>query len=230
MFTDLPLIMLKNNKIVLFDIDHTIFDTDKYLKILNEKLSKELGYDGDEFIEKFKQIYVKIKKDSPYVMPEDLLEEILKHKKSKTNLKKLKEIFWEKKLYESCIYPDVDKAFSYLSDNDIKIGIFSTGTTKHQRIKIQSLKEYLSEKNIFISSQKIKIVKDTLHGYKDYFTYLIDDLPVVLHEAKKIDPNTFTIFIKRREPSATVVFPKDFIPDKVIENLDELIDIIKPIN
>src|SRR5688572_29377287 len=130
-------------KIILFDIDHTIFDTILYRERLFENLAKILEHDAEELYKIAQGAYAKIRKAKPYLTPDIFLEDILAHTKKFEKQNDVQSVFWNKQLYESCIYPDVAKAFSYISKANIPIGIFSTGDTAHQKIKIESLKEYL---------------------------------------------------------------------------------------
>lgn len=231
MCTGSTLIMQKQNRIVLFDIDHTIFDTESYIQNLYKKLSDELGY---EDLEEFKKIanalYANIRSRTKFLPPDFFLEEILKKAKNPTNIKKLNTLFWNKDLFESSIYPDVDDAFGYLTKNKFAIGIFSTGDHSHQSVKIESLINHLSKEHIYISEDKFKIIKTTLPSYKDYRAYLLDDLPEILHEAKEHNKNIFTVLIKRESNKRTRPYPDNFKPDAVIGNLDEFIDIIRSQN
>lgn len=214
-------------KIVLFDIDHTIFDTNKYLEKLYNNLAKELGYEAAEFSLLGKNTYENIRKSVPYLSPDIFLENLLVHSKTSVDIKKLRSVFWKKEIYESSIYPDVKNIFDYLSKSNFLIGIFSTGDAKHQNIKIESLKKYLSENHIFISNDKIKIVKSTLLGFKDYSAFLIDDYPAILQEAQLHSDKIFTVLIKRENAFIRNPAPANFKPDATITNLSQLPDIIR---
>ncbi|HSW47667.1 MAG TPA: HAD family hydrolase [Candidatus Saccharimonadales bacterium] len=218
--------MTKPNKIVLFDIDNTIFNTVLYREKLFKNLANYLDYDNNEFSQLAKEEYALLRKKVHYLDPDVFLNSIIIRSKKSTNLKKLQSIFWEKELYESCVYPDVKKTFSYLSKNDIQIGIFSTGHPTHQNTKIEGLRKYLSDNHIYISPNKIKIIKDTFSIYKNYRTYIIDDFPEILLEVKRHHKNVFTIFIKREESYYGLVIPTNFKPDATITNLDQLTAII----
>jgi FMN phosphatase YigB (HAD superfamily) len=214
-------------KIVLFDIDHTIFNANLYRRNLYTNLAKGLGYDIQEFIKSAEKNYEKMRKTTYYFTPDMLLKAILHPFGKPEHFIKAETIFWEKLLYEACIYPEVKKVFSFLSENNYIIGIFSTGDLEHQKIKIESLKEYLDENHIYISPDKFKIIKDAFRVYKKHQVYLIDDYPLILEEAKKHHKNIFTIFINRKSGYDKLIIPKNFKPDATISNLSQLIDIIR---
>ncbi|HVF69720.1 MAG TPA: HAD hydrolase-like protein [Xanthomonadales bacterium] len=222
--------MHKTKKVVLFDIDHTIFDTNQYRKNLYTNLAKEIGHDVNEFQNIAQKIYDEIRKVSPYLTPEPFLKNILTLAKKPTDFKKINNVFWNRELYESCVYPDVKETFSYLVDRNIQIGIFSTGDLAHQKIKIGGLKEYLTENHIYISPDKFKTIKDTFIPNTKYRTYLVDDYPQILESAKSHNKNIFTVFIKRKKHHSSLVIPENFKPDATIVDLNQLIDIIRTDN
>lgn len=217
----------RHNKIVLFDIDHTVFDTNLYRKNLYKNLALEMGVDPHKFSQTAQVAYQNLRKNTYYLDPAVFLNTILNKSENSTDLKKLESIFWENALYESCIYPDVKQTFKYLNSKNITVGIFSTGDLKHQKIKIDSLKEFLSDEHIHISPDKFKTIKDTINVYKNYQTFLVDDYPQILENAKLHHKNIFTVFIKRKIPHSGLVIPKNFKPDGTIKTLHELIDIIE---
>ncbi len=96
----------KTNKIVLFDIDHTIFNTISYRENLYKNLAREIGVDVDNFSKAAKIAYANLRKTTYYLDPPVFLKTILNQSKNLTNLKILESVFWDKNLYESCIYPD----------------------------------------------------------------------------------------------------------------------------
>ncbi len=230
MFTGWTLIMIKPKKIVLFDIDHTIFNTIKYRKNLYKNLAKMAGSDVEEFSKTAEKEYAKLRKITYYLDPDIFLKTIVAHSEKPIDLKKIQAVFWDKLLYEECIYPDVKEAFDYLNKDNIMIGIFSTGDPAHQSIKIESLKEYLSENHIHISKDKLKVIKDTFGAYENHQIYLVDDYPQILENAKLHYKNIFTIFIKRKESYPGLVIPANFKPDAIIANIGQITDIIKSDN
>lgn len=222
--------MKKPNKIVIFDIDHTIFNSTMYRSSLFANLAKGLGYDIKKFSEKAHGAYKNMRKSHYFFTPDLLLKTILSPWKKPEDLVKAQSIFWEKLLYESCIYPEVKDVFTYLSENKIQIGIFSTGDLAHQKIKIESLKDYLDENHVHISPNKLTVIKDTFRTYKKYQTFLVDDYPQILETAKKHHKNIFTVFIRREESNLLLTIPDNFKPDATITDLHQLIDIIKANN
>jgi len=222
--------MQKSKSIVLFDIDHTIFNASLYRKNLYINLAKGLGHDVKKFSIAAKKDYEKLRKTTYFFTPDLLLKTILTHSEKSSDFKKAQSVFWDTELYESCVYADVKKAFSQLVEMGIQIGIFSTGDLAHQKIKIESLKEYLSENHVYISPDKFKIIKGTIDGYKKNLIYMVDDYPQILESAKAHNKNVFTVFIKRSESYRGLVIPDNFKPDATITNLGQLTAIIRTNN
>jgi len=222
--------MQKYNKIVLFDIDHTLFNTELFRKTLYKDLANGLGLTDSEQLEVINNKYYETKNIFGYFKPEDFLKAILKISKSNINLKNLRAIFHENRSYHSFIFPDVKKTFLDLDKKNVQIGIFSTGETAYQKIKIESLKNYLKENHVHIAPNKFKAIKDTFDIYKTYQTYLVDDFPQILEGAKNHNKNIFTIFIKRKESLPSIVIPDNFKPDATITSLNQLASIIKANN
>ena len=223
--------MNKPKKLVLFDIDHTIFDTESYIEKLYIKLSLELGFsDREEFRKVADALYDNIRKRTKFLPPDFFLNQLLKSTRTPTTIKKLNKLFWNKEIFEASIYEDVHSTIKYLVSNNYIIGIFSTGDYDHQKIKVESLKEHLTDDHIYISEDKFKIIKKTLPTYENYKTYILDDLPEILHEAKIHNQKIFTILIKRQNNKREIFTPDNFKPDAVISNLDEFIDIIRANN
>ncbi len=224
------MIKQKPNTIILFDIDHTIFNTHLYRKKLYENLAKEIGADVKYFTKTARSEYKKLRKTTYYLDPDVFLKTILAHFAKSTELKKLKSVFWDSKLYESCIYKDVKETFSLINQRGLNIGIFSTGDMDHQKIKIESLKEFLSDNHIYISKDKFKIIKDTFEIYKEHHAFLVDDFPQILESAEAYNKDIFTVFIKRKKSHPDLIIPDNFKPDATITNLKQLVDIIEANN
>ncbi len=213
-------------KLALFDIDYTIFNTNLYRKKLFENLAHVLECQVDDFSEIGKNVYKKLRQTTPYLTPSLFLEAILDITNKPNKLKDAQTVFWDKGLYESCIYPDVKQTFSYLTDNNVQIGIFSTGNLEHQKIKVESLKEYLIDNHTYISLDKLEIIKNTFNASSSHQTFLIDDYPQVLENAKEHNNKVIIIYINREDGHPDTVLPNNFKPDATITNLELLIDII----
>lgn len=222
--------MQTKNKVVLLDIDHTIFNTELYRKKLYENLGMALGLMNEDYFKILNDKYLETKKEFGYFKLDEFLKKIYLLSKRDTSIKMLQSIFEDKNLIDTSLFQDVKKVLMQLKSMNIQIGIFSTGELTFQTAKIEEIKKYLKRNHIYIVSDKFKIIKATLNGYNHYKTYLVDDYPQVLESAKIHNKNVFTVFMKRKESYPFRVIPKNFKPDATITNLSQLIYIIKTNN
>jgi FMN phosphatase YigB (HAD superfamily) len=218
---------LNPNKLVLFDIDHTLFNTELYRKQLYKNLADELKLNGKDHYEIVDTKYKEIKNKYGYFRPDEFLKSLLNISTSNTDYKTLASVFHNKDLYRGALFPEVEKVLLQLKKMSIQIGIFSTGNNSYQKIKIKEIKKYLNENHIHIVTDKFKIIKTTLDTYNEFQAYLVDDYPQILIDAKAHNNNLFTIFINRKERYPGTVIPNDFKSDATITHLSQLIGIIR---
>lgn len=141
--------------IVLFDIDRTIFDSEKLVSKINQRMGKLLGDINEELFLSIKEKYMNSLKFDREYDPENYIDVIC----SELNFKKpelLKSIYYgTENIYEDCAFPDAYKIFEELKPS-YKLGIFSEGTTRFQNHKFISsgLKKYFEPELVFIFDNK----------------------------------------------------------------------------
>jgi FMN phosphatase YigB (HAD superfamily) len=109
------------------------------------------------------------------------------------------------------------------------LGILSQGEIAFQNKKLEKtkIKEYFLSEHTHIAEYKIDVMKEILGKYKGKAkVYFVDDWIEMLRVAKKTDPSVFTIWMKRGE-YADSQDESSFTPDAVIENLREVVPLIK---
>lgn len=213
-------------KIVLFDIDYTLFNTDSYRQILYPRLAQELGVSEDE-LRRFRQEFEpEMKERFGHYNPEYFLQKIQTLAKNTISLEKLEEIFWDKVMYSGVLNAKARDVLTQLQESNINLGILSTGDKKHQLAKIDSVKAYFPEESHHIFPNKIESIKDVLENYSDFQVYIIDDLPEVLAKAKEINSTVKTILIKTNKVHESTPAVEDFRPDYEIEDLDSVVEIV----
>ena len=219
---------MQKPKIVLFDIDYTVFNTNAFRNNLYDRLSKKLGYsDLVHFIDIAKKVGQETKDQIGYFKPQIFLKNLKEKSKKDVPMSELEDIFFDETLYIESLYEDARSVFQELVlKRNIQINIFSTGDKEFQMRKISILKEMLDEDKLHIFVDKLQRLKDVLMQYKDYHIYMIDDLPTVLKEAKHFNANITTIWINRDKKIQEKNFVKDFKVDHVIKNLEEIIPIV----
>jgi FMN phosphatase YigB (HAD superfamily) len=200
------------NKIVLFDIDHTLFNTatfvDNVYKTHANLLNKEAFYKTMEEI--------KIGLDQALEEEGTIKASIVK-------------ALWDQANLASNFYEETPETLESLSKKST-LGIFSKGDERFQKKKLESILHFFDEKNIHIASNKYKILPDVINQYKDYEIIIVDDVLDVLYQAKKLSKDVFTIFIKRPVYYETYLANQQpiegFTPDAIVTNLREIIPIV----
>lgn len=218
--------MSNEKKIVLFDIDYTLFDTDSYRQILYPRLAQELGVSEDE-LRRFRQEFEPEMKDRfGHYNPDFFLQKIQTITQKDVPLEKLEEIFWDKVIYSNVLNAKTKDVLSQLQENNISLGLLSTGDKRHQLAKIDSMIAYFPEESHHIFPNKIESIKDVLENYSSFQVYIIDDLPEVLAKAKEINRRVKTILIKANKVHEATPIVEGFRPDFVIEDLDPIVEIV----
>jgi FMN phosphatase YigB (HAD superfamily) len=141
--------------IVLFDIDRTIFDSEKLGNKMNQKIKILLGGVSDDILLSVKKKYMDSLKFDREYSPENYINVIC----SELNFKKpelLNDVYYGKEnIYEDCVFPDAYTIFEELRPL-YDLGIFSEGTKKFQNHKFASsgLKRYFDPELVFIFDNK----------------------------------------------------------------------------
>lgn len=216
-------------RIILFDIDHTLFDAalyrDKWLRLLADKLNFS---NREEFADLANTIYMEIRKTmnfEPTIFVEKLIEQL--HLTIKPQ--ELESIILNDKLIESCLYDEAEQVLKALSkDPQNMIGVFSGGRHDLQTKKIQNVLHLFHKDHIhIIRNKKDLALKDILLGYANYKIFLIDDMLKMLYSAKSLDKAVVTVWSVRGRFAKNQVKIDNFRPDYAIGDLTELLQIVK---
>src|SRR5260221_12304156 len=125
---------MNKQKIILFDIDSTLFNARNYLKLSFEKLSEKVHpVDKAEFNEILEECYEEMRHTVNF-SPNALVAIIIGKLKFNSDMaKEMENVFWEEILLTSNIYSDVVNTLEILkNESGMKLGIFSTGDTYTQ--------------------------------------------------------------------------------------------------
>ena len=220
-------------KVILFDIDYTLFDSSKFRKKLYSAIKislkkKDIHVPDEKLVNAYKVLRNEVPYFSPRIFAKKLGNEIGE---------KIDEDFLETEIFGSIIfnhnlYEEVLEVFKMLSKiEDLEIGIFSTGEEKFQGQKINEIINLLNSKHIHIHLYKDDNLTTVVKKYKEMKLILVDDVLKILAKASSIDQDLITIWIERKEKSE---FNKndyigDFKPSHEIKNLNEVVSIIKNI-
>ncbi len=182
-----------NDKIILFDIDGTIFNDSFFIDEFYKNLVKAFGL-TDQNIKKIKSIYEDSKKENGYFLPSSFLNKITQQFPS-IDKNKLQKIFWNIDLFNKSVYKDTEIIKSM--GNLVVIGIFSKGDREFQNYKLSFIRDLLDTEDTYIFTNKIDKLPQVLGNYPDYKIYLVDDDIDVLIKAKELDPDIFAILVDR---------------------------------
>ncbi len=216
-----------SSKIVLFDIDHTIFDTRAYVQRCFEELEKIISSKSrKDFKNLAQEIYLKQRKHS-YFSPKRFSEELKERIITDQSINTLENVFYNQHNLEESLYKDVLPTMRKLSQKNIKLGIFSAGDKILQKKKLQTLSHILHENIVHIFERdKHEAIREVIDLYKTQKLYVVDDLLSVLAQFKAINPEICTIWVVRSEE--TRLKQKNFIfnADHIIHSLSELLPIV----
>jgi len=200
------------NKIVLFDIDHTLFNTatfvDNVYKVHANLLSKEAFY--------------KVMEEVRIGLDQALEEE-------GTIKASIVKALWEQANLFSNLYEETPDVLKLLSKQST-LGIFSKGDERFQKKKLKPILHFFDEKNIHIASNKYNLLPDAIKEYKDYKIIIVDDILNVLYQAKKLNKDITTVLVKRPVYHETYLANQKpiegFTPDFTVSNLRDIIPIV----
>lgn len=177
-------------KVVLFDIDGTLFDREKYLSKFYELLASDFKL-ADSEIQSVRNFYEAIKIEFGFFNNQAFLERIYKNY---PKLSSKLDFYFTSENLDKFIYIDAKVLYEL---KNVRIGIFSKGDRQFQRLKIAKFENVLEKKLIFIEHNKLKILPEIISQLSDSEVFIIDDSLQVLITVKDIDKNIKTIQIDR---------------------------------
>ena len=203
-------------KLILLDIDNTLFDSPSYRKLVFKKIGN---------ISLCQEIYDKMIRESGYFFPDafaKIISELLKKRKAD----EIMSVIIDPKTFRENLHKDVLDSLNKLTKIG-KVGILSQGDNEFQSAKIVHFKHLLSRDHIHILSDKKSDMVRILKNLKEHDLYFVDDMLSMLQMAKKIQPSIVTIWMKRGRYAENQKAIPDFTPDAEAKNLSEVVKIIK---
>ncbi len=213
------------NKILLLDIDGTIYDVPKSRKMFENDLCKKIDINKSLLIPIIEQSFQDIKKLTRYFEP-SVFVKILSSKLNINNKKEIEKSIWNIDKFNKCLYYD-SKLFINSLYKNLNLIIFSTGDKAFQTLKLNSIKKYIKKNNIYIYKDKKLKFKGLLNKLKDHKIFIIDDSPDVINKAKEVDKNIVTILIKRKDLNKKYNYSQTINADYKVKNLMSAVKIIK---
>jgi FMN phosphatase YigB (HAD superfamily) len=141
--------------IILFDIDRTIFDTDKMNYNYARKIIRLIGNVNEADFLSAKEKYKVTIKDSRGFVPEDFAKIICQELKY-SHPEIIEDIFMKyDEIYRDCIYPDFFDVLERLRSS-FELGIFSEGNIRYQNCKLvfSGLSKLVNPEFIYIFDNK----------------------------------------------------------------------------
>lgn len=136
--------------------------------------------------------------------------------------------FKDSQLRKYSLYDEVMLVLEQLS-KIAELGIISKGESEFQKTKLREtgITQFFKEKNLHISFDKDANLIQILGKYSDSKIFLVDDRLEVLCSAKKHRVQVFVIWIKRGWFAENQKPIPGFKPDAEVENLSEVVRIVK---
>ncbi len=211
-------------KLILFDIDNTIFDSLSFRKDVFQKVSIALHTLGTKkTVQEVEKMVDDLIEKYGFFDPE-MFVTLLEHLNHEDK-QRIKEIYLDTEGMKAFLYEEIlglIEKFAKLGE----IGVLSQGETIYQLGKFASIFHHFHPERIHISPDKKSKMVNILNNYSNYKVYYVDDLLSMLSSAKEIRPDIVTIW-SRRGLFAQSQKKTSFKPDLEIENLTQAYNFIK---
>lgn len=214
-------------KVILFDIDYTLFDTKRFIKASISLIGDMVGSQNkEEFFKNNEKILFASKNSLGSVDPTLYIKNLVSEYKA-IDSDVLHDLFFNPQTLEKYLYPEVIDLFKTLSRReDVIIGIFSTGEATFQHAKIGALRVYIDPMHIHIHENKKEHISSLFKDTEDTL-YVVDDRFDVLEAIKKENSQVTTIGVKLSAYSHSENIPESsFIPDFTVQEIEEIGKII----
>jgi phosphoglycolate phosphatase-like HAD superfamily hydrolase len=140
-------------KIILFDLDDTLFSKNEYVKRLGDNLAKECGVSVEEVMTMEKDYFESLKNSNDFHI-KNLLKYLNKNFDKKIELEKFNSD--KLKIYSGSLFPDTIPVLKKLQKNNFTLGIYSQGFDDCQRVKMNAsgIGDFIDNRFIFINRNK----------------------------------------------------------------------------
>lgn len=214
-------------KLIILDLDNTLFDSTSFRTKLFQKIGKTLGR-GTE-VEKIvllcQGIYESLIGEFGLFDPDIFLEKLLLKIRKQNKREEIMKLIFDSKSLKTHLHQDVMSTLTTLSSVG-EIGIFSQGEARLQQAKLAPLVHLLRSDRIHITRDKKSQMSKIFKSYKGYKIFFIDDMLPMLHQAKKIKSDIVTIWLKRGRYAQKQKPIFGFEPDAEVTDLRKIVKII----
>lgn len=216
-------------KLILFDIDYTLFDMAVYRQHLFPHILQLIDKEQEEkAMALLEEVYHTHRKRAGHFNMEIMLEDLAAALDIDIPIHDVyHEILAQEMAYEGSLFEETKETLHTLSTiPNLKMGIFSAGRTEHQSQKITSIREFFHDEHIHIFTVKEDYIDRIFPAYKNYQLYFIDDAYPILYKAKQANPEIVTIWSKRGKYAENAKMIPGFVPDYTVSHLSEILPII----
>lgn len=140
--------------LVLLDIDGTLFNSDRFGKLIRAEFLKILGVEEDDLVRTIADYYAALEHYSDFD-PETITDFVAK--RYTVDKKLLDEVFWgEDIIYKESLYEETIDVLKKLNQTKT-LGIFSQGNSalQNRKLKACGILKYFSEDYLFVHSRKL---------------------------------------------------------------------------
>lgn len=218
-----------NKKIVLFDIDYTLFDVGHFDKNFHPYLAQLFSLDEKLVNEESIKTIIALIREEHFLDIDKYLSILLSKFKKEKYKEEIEKFLFGGDFFKNGFYPDVEITLRTLKDF-VRLGIFSQGDEKLQGAKIeQSGFGHFFEKELIylIKPKKLDFLPSLKKMHSWNKIYLVEDKLTILYEVKKQMPSVFGIWIKRGWYAENQKEIPGFKPDATITNLREIVKIVQ---
>lgn len=140
--------------VILFDIDGTLFDPEKFGKLIRAEFVKILNINEEELIRANADYYAKLESTADFD-PRGITAHLAQA--FGANKEELDRVFWENdKIYQESLFDDAKMCLEKVTDGNI-LGIYSQGNSEFQIRKLVAcgINKFFRSDYVFIHSRKL---------------------------------------------------------------------------
>lgn len=206
--------MTKNRRVILFDIDYTLYNTQGFREFLADKLEEDFNVASEKWLEVYEKHKATLKNRSDF-RPDKFLQLI--SQETGIPYTKLRKYYYKDTIHKAVIFEEVEEILEKLSKG-YKLGIFSEGFKRYQKQKLKKGKidQHFDPDFLFIHRRKLRpsALKTLPEG-----SLVIDDKAEVVEVINKLPNKVEAIWLNR--------INKDKHPHaKTIHTLNEILPLI----
>ncbi|MCL5411627.1 MAG: HAD hydrolase-like protein [Patescibacteria group bacterium] len=220
-------------KVILFDIDYTLIDTDllreEFMGSLVKVLQRDTGSNLEAIVNSLINIEMQLITERGKFELGRYLGMIAENYPSLGSLKNdLEKTFSSEEMFTKVVYPETRSVLEKLQGK-ITVGVFSSGDVSFQRSKLSlsGLDKYMKEDDINIFEHKRNNISALMDKYQEAELIVVDDRAEILEGVKKVRPDALTLWVRRGKFAQKLPETKEYAPSYEIDDLTEIFRVIE---